>query len=225
MPANTLQRGFTLIELLVVISIIALLIGILLPALGAARKTAQNAVCMSNLRQLGIASVAYGDDHDGYLPDTVTLGYRSFRIRPETFVPEYWHPRYVGFGPETLGIGALLGDGGYMAYESDAWVCPSNDMWGVFGNTYNVPTTFNLAQDPQVRFRYFEGGGNFAPPSERPWITDEVILGPANPGAANFHATSDLSPADLRPVLHGGDSWGEARQRVFLDGHVAKFNN
>jgi len=61
------RHGFTLIELLVVISIIALLIAILLPALGAAREAARAAACASNLRQLGIATMTYANDHGGGL--------------------------------------------------------------------------------------------------------------------------------------------------------------
>ena len=60
--------GFTLVELLVVIGIIALLISILLPALGKARKAALEAVCMSDLRQWGIGIAIYADQSHGYLP-------------------------------------------------------------------------------------------------------------------------------------------------------------
>ena len=62
------RRGFTLIELLVVISIIALLIALLLPALGVARETARASTCMSQLKGFGVATALYNNDNEGWFP-------------------------------------------------------------------------------------------------------------------------------------------------------------
>ncbi len=57
-----LRKGFTIIELLVVVSIIALLVGMLLPAIGKARETARVNVSKNNMRQLGVAHKTYAAD-------------------------------------------------------------------------------------------------------------------------------------------------------------------
>lgn len=63
------QRGFTLVELLVVIGIIALLIGILMPALGKARQNANRAACLANMHSLGLAIAMYTNQWKGTLPE------------------------------------------------------------------------------------------------------------------------------------------------------------
>src|SRR5471030_3311170 len=71
-------RGFTLIELLVVIAIIAILAAILFPVFARARENARRASCMSNLKQIGLATMQYTQDYDERFPNEGC----SFPIQP-----------------------------------------------------------------------------------------------------------------------------------------------
>lgn len=62
------KTGFTLIELLITIAVLAILAALLLPVISAARSAGQRAVCINNLRQLGLAFQMYARDFEGFLP-------------------------------------------------------------------------------------------------------------------------------------------------------------
>jgi len=103
-------KAFTLIELLVVVAIIAVLVALLLPALNSARERARSTVCMSQLRQLGMAFEYYSQAYDGYFP--------SERVHaPNT--EDQWYDL----------IGRMRMPG--LGSRDKILICPSNpNIWG-----------------------------------------------------------------------------------------------
>ena len=90
------KRGFTLIELLVVIAVIAVLMAILMPALQRAREQGQRAVCMGNLKQLGLAWIMYCDENDDMIVNGAAGIPRTWgakRLVP--WVGRCWHDNYT----------------------------------------------------------------------------------------------------------------------------------
>jgi len=129
---ETRRDAFTLIELLVVISIIALLVGILLPALGAARKSAQSAVCLGHQRSMGQGIAIYASENRDWLAGPYTSGMRPSATGEIT-------PRDGATSPvqNTDWISPSLGDSlglpsdredRIVAIANDELSCPSNDV-------------------------------------------------------------------------------------------------
>jgi prepilin-type N-terminal cleavage/methylation domain-containing protein len=111
--ANVRPRvaSFTLVELLVVIAIIGILAALLLPTLKNAKEYGRRAVCMNNLRQIGIATIAYTDDNSQQLPPYASYTdpwlYKYLGI---TAIPNRSH-NHVFWCPSASGKPLMLGDG------------------------------------------------------------------------------------------------------------------
>jgi len=137
--------GFTLIELLVVISIIALLLAILLPALYRAKDQAKKTLCATNLRQWGVGLTLYAIDYDGFFPYSGPANSRrgvayggSGMSSPSSVVRQFWHYYLMKINSTTL------------KGNNNVLYCPTNkqhrwaqnEMGSADGDNINVGTSF-----------------------------------------------------------------------------------
>lgn len=115
-------RAFTLIELLVVISIIVLLIALLLPTLHHVRESARTAVCLSNVRQLSVAGMAYAANHEDQLP--YQHG-KDLLVRHARENPAYAGSYNGSNDPSANWINSISP---YMNHALETLLCPSNEQ-------------------------------------------------------------------------------------------------
>ena len=144
-------RGFTLIELLVVIAIIAILAGLLLPALARAKAKATGISCMNNLRQMSFSWAMYTDDHDGRLvPNAV------FPTRNRSWVKGWLN--YAQSVPDNTNTVYLMQSRLWPYHQSiGVWKCPADKSTSRHGGK----------QLPRVRSISMNGFLN--PPALQAW--------------------------------------------------------
>lgn len=222
MSSHRNVRGFTLIELLVVISIIALLIAILLPALSRARDTARALQCQSMLKQWGIAHQIYQDEHNNFLLPHHSPGYRMWATN-QAF------KRLLGFTSE-LNNDWDMWDARYHCpsypltptHKPGWYTGPNLHIWKSYGQVANHWRDYNAAGRP---FQMFWGSDNLQfqeqevrQPSSKLAFMDASTWWVAE----EYHRQSwvnDIGPAygpnDGIAHRHNG-----AANALYLDGHV-----
>ncbi len=117
------DRGFTLIELLVVIAIIAILAAMLLPALASAKARAKSIACLSNVRQLGLATHLYLADNTDHFPMGIDIGNNT----PASWSTNLaWPLQLMGYLSVTTNAGAAR----------TAFACPAESLTTLQGLTF-----------------------------------------------------------------------------------------
>ena len=188
-PARS-TPAFTLIELLVVIAIIAILAGLLLPALATAQSKSKAIKCMSNMKNWGIATLAYAGDHADYLP--------LFGDLSSDLTKAFWHAKLAPYVAKKTDNGKLFTEtqiysdalrrcpGGRVGpvplsrstQGSTNWNCWIGANFGAFGDPLSAPFYYGDRTPPLKLSRISRAADAMA-------FTDTVthyVYSPSDPG-------------------------------------------
>jgi prepilin-type N-terminal cleavage/methylation domain-containing protein len=226
-PQKQALRAFTLVELLVVIAILAILMALTFPALGRVRDAGRRTVCLSNLRQTGVAVHGYASDNDGKIP----CGPKAPPFTsPADFYPSTGAPTSLVSlrSGAPVGLGLLLQ--GPLSRQPKVLFCPGSDQ------AVDIDTEAGKIGVRQVQSSYyyrhagttrlFDDPNDNSPPShiQLDSLGDNRNGAPIRALAIDtlFLCPPDLAPYNVVPRTHHRRKFASI---LFSDGHVSSRSN
>ncbi len=217
------RKGFTLIELLVVIAIIALLLAILMPALGKVKEKAKDIICRTNIKSIQLATLLYTDDNDGKMP-IYDVGGGLWVNLISSYLGDMDKSRYC---PSTTVDKKKLEDPN-LDYEWGSaktswiwnWGTPEPEMGSYALSTWFYTLTDSQrdqmqANDPERLKLYFKSMLDVRRPDRTPVFGDSMWI---DSGSED----TDTCPADFN--LNGNGNYGGRMSMYLLNRHGAHIN-